>query len=120
MPASKFWKPPMPARCIHWRSLRMPSLLTLPFIQCHQTRGFAAGGGVRNCRSKGLSVFVWAWLLQVKDTSTRSAVTFLAKLFMCVTHLMIYERFKVIKSTRAGDSPESQEWKERGKNGRLV
>src|SRR5579871_190155 len=43
--ASKFWNPPSPARCIHSRSAVMPSLLMLPFIQCHQTRGRAPLGG---------------------------------------------------------------------------
>src|SRR6185436_1894284 len=37
----------MPTRCIHSRSLRIPSLVILPFIQCHHTRGCAALGGVR-------------------------------------------------------------------------
>src|SRR5436309_3318228 len=41
----------MPTRCIHSRSSLMPSWVTLPFIQCHQTRGFAELGGFRNPRS---------------------------------------------------------------------
>ena len=44
-PASKFWKPAMPERFIHSRSALMPSLVTLPLIQCHQTRGLALSGG---------------------------------------------------------------------------
>src|SRR5438067_9611136 len=35
----------MPTRFIHSMSLRMPSLVMLPFIQCHQTRGRALLGG---------------------------------------------------------------------------
>src|SRR6185312_7986820 len=38
----------MPARCIHSRSFRIPSLVIFPFIQCHHTRGFAAFGGFLN------------------------------------------------------------------------
>src|SRR5207248_306480 len=44
--ASKFWKPPMPELYIHVRSLRMPSLVIFPCIQCHHTRGLAELGGV--------------------------------------------------------------------------
>src|SRR5262245_7278650 len=33
------WKPPMPARFIHSRSLVMPSLVTLLLVQCHQVLG---------------------------------------------------------------------------------
>src|SRR2546423_11523353 len=36
----------MPTRCIHSRSFLMPSLVMLPFIQCHHTRGFASFGGL--------------------------------------------------------------------------
>src|SRR6266567_9523968 len=43
--ASKFWKPATPTRCIHSRSSLMPSLVMLPFIQCHHTRGRAPSGG---------------------------------------------------------------------------
>ena len=43
--------PPMPTRSIHSRSAVIPSRVTLPFIQCHQTRGFASSGGVRKERS---------------------------------------------------------------------
>src|SRR6187431_2342065 len=43
----------MPMRCIHSRSSRIPSLVTLPFIQCHQTRGFASLGGVWKPASSG-------------------------------------------------------------------
>src|SRR5438128_11049285 len=43
--ASKFWKPAMPARCIHSRSSLIPSFVILPFIQCHHTRGRAPLGG---------------------------------------------------------------------------
>lgn len=46
--ASKFWTPPMPMRFIHAKSLAMPSLLTLPFIQCHHTLGRPLTGGSRN------------------------------------------------------------------------
>src|SRR5438067_4834643 len=38
----------MPLRCIHRRSLRMPSLVTFPFIQCHHTLGLAALEGFWN------------------------------------------------------------------------
>src|ERR1700733_4693716 len=51
----------MPIRFIHSRSRRIPSLVTLPFIQCHQTRGLAESGGVRNSRlstSAGASVAI--------------------------------------------------------------
>jgi hypothetical protein len=40
-PPSKFWKPPMPTRLIHSKSDLIPDLVTLAFIQCHQTRGLA-------------------------------------------------------------------------------
>src|SRR3954451_21969796 len=43
--ASKFWNPASPARCIHWRSRSIPSLVIFPFIQCHHTRGRAPLGG---------------------------------------------------------------------------
>src|SRR5258708_5925644 len=35
----------MPTRFIHSKSSLMPSLVMLPFIQCHQTRGLAEFGG---------------------------------------------------------------------------
>jgi hypothetical protein len=41
----------MPTRFIHSRSAVIPSRVTLPFIQCHQTRGLASSGGVRKERS---------------------------------------------------------------------
>src|SRR6266403_2124401 len=37
----------MPTRFIHSRSSLIPSLVMFPFIQCHQTRGFALSGGFR-------------------------------------------------------------------------
>src|SRR5215472_7670339 len=55
--ASKFWKPPMPTRFIHSRSSLMPSLVMLPFIQCHQTRGLAELGGFLNPSSRDAGVF---------------------------------------------------------------
>ena len=36
-PASKRCTPLIPTRCIHSRSLRMPSGVMLPFSQCHHT-----------------------------------------------------------------------------------
>src|SRR5260221_8391067 len=45
MLASNCWTPPMPTRFIHSRSRVIPSRVTLPFIQCHHTRGRAASGG---------------------------------------------------------------------------
>src|ERR1022692_1632560 len=36
----------MPTRFIHSRSALIPSLVMLPLIQCHQTRGLALSGGV--------------------------------------------------------------------------
>ena len=44
--------PAMPTRFIHSRSAVMPSLVTLPFSQCHQTRGRAEAGGSRKPRSR--------------------------------------------------------------------
>src|SRR5688572_17449206 len=44
--------PPIPTRFIHSRSAVIPSRVTLPFIQCHQTRGLASSGGVRAARSR--------------------------------------------------------------------
>src|SRR5215470_12064649 len=35
----------MPTLCIHSRSFLMPSMVILPFIQCHHTRGLALLGG---------------------------------------------------------------------------
>ena len=32
----------------------MPSLVTLPFIQCHQTRGLASLGGLVEARCQGI------------------------------------------------------------------
>src|SRR6267378_998747 len=37
----------MPTRFIHSRSSLIPSFVMFPFIQCHQTRGFAESGGFR-------------------------------------------------------------------------
>src|SRR3954464_16014006 len=51
--ASKFCRPPMPTRFIHSRSSWIPSLVTLPFIQCHHTRGRALLGGFSNPRLRG-------------------------------------------------------------------
>src|ERR1700722_18000319 len=42
----------MPTRFIHSRSLVIPSLVTLPLVQCHQARGFAAAGGFLNSCSR--------------------------------------------------------------------
>ena len=47
--------PAMPTRFIHSRSAVMPSLVTLPFSQCHQTRGFAESGGSLKPRSSASS-----------------------------------------------------------------
>ena len=44
--------PPIPTRSIQARSLTIPSSVTLPSIQCHQTRGRAELGGSRNCSSR--------------------------------------------------------------------
>ena len=44
--------PPMPTRCIHSRSAVMPGSVTLPLIQCHQTRGLALSGGCLNACSR--------------------------------------------------------------------
>ena len=41
----------MPTRFIHSRSAVMPSLVTLPFSQCHHTRGLAESGGSLKPRS---------------------------------------------------------------------
>ena len=43
---SNICMPAMPTRFIHSRSAVMPSLVTLPFSQCHHTRGFARVGRV--------------------------------------------------------------------------
>src|ERR1035441_10591997 len=43
----------MPTRFIHSRSSLIPSLVMLPFIQCHQTRGLALLGGFWKPRSSG-------------------------------------------------------------------
>jgi hypothetical protein len=48
----KVWKPPIPTRCIHARSSAIPSLVMLPFIQCHQTRGLALSGGATKPASR--------------------------------------------------------------------
>ena len=37
--------PPIPTRFIHSRSLVIPSLVTLPPVQCHHVRGLAESGG---------------------------------------------------------------------------
>ena len=46
-PTSKIVAPPMPTAAMASRSATIPSRVTLPFIQCHQTCGRAAGGGER-------------------------------------------------------------------------
>src|SRR3954468_18304529 len=43
----------MPTRRIHSKSSLIPSLVIFPFIQCHQTRGFAESGGLRKPAVKG-------------------------------------------------------------------
>src|SRR4051794_8919090 len=43
--ALKTCAPPIPTRCIDSRSAVMPSLVTLPFIQCHHVWGRADAGG---------------------------------------------------------------------------
>src|SRR5215469_6952305 len=43
----------MPTLCIHSKSSLIPSLVMLPFIQCHHTRGLAESGGALNPASKG-------------------------------------------------------------------
>jgi len=40
-------------RCIHSKSSLMPSLVMLPFIQCHQTRGRAELGGLSKPARRG-------------------------------------------------------------------
>ncbi len=47
----------MPTRFIHSRSALMPSLVMLPFIQCHQTRGLALSGGFSKPRRNGSPEF---------------------------------------------------------------
>src|ERR1035438_10497081 len=47
----------MPTRFIHSRSSLMPSLVMLPFIQCHQTRGLALSGGFWKPRASGSPEF---------------------------------------------------------------
>src|SRR5215470_17370959 len=47
----------MPTRFIHSKSSLMPSWVMLPFIQCHQTRGFAELGGLLNPSSSDSGVF---------------------------------------------------------------
>jgi len=42
----------MPMRFIHSMSLRAPSQVMLPFIQCHQTRGCADSGGARKLSNR--------------------------------------------------------------------
>src|SRR6185437_5805605 len=64
--------PPMPTCFIQSRSRRMPSLVILPFIQCHQTRGRAAAGGSRNCsRSRSGAAVAGAHKASVMISATR-------------------------------------------------
>src|SRR5689334_13567318 len=52
-PASKLCRPAMPTRFIHSMSFCTPSQETLPFIQCHHTRGRAESGGDWKLASNG-------------------------------------------------------------------
>ena len=70
--ASKFWRPPIPARFIQAMSLAMPSSVMLPFIQCHQTRGRALVGGSLNWASRAASWAV-AWGLGGSATTRAAA-----------------------------------------------
>ena len=58
---SNICMPAMPTRCIHSRSAVMPSLVTLPFIQCHQIRGLAESGGCSKPSSKSPPAPVEFW-----------------------------------------------------------
>src|SRR5450755_727555 len=57
VPASKLWSPRMPTRFIQSMSACAPSHVTLPFIQCHHTRGRALSGGSSNPRFKSSPEF---------------------------------------------------------------
>src|SRR5689334_12210087 len=61
----------MPTRFIHSRSRRMPSLVTLPFIQCHHTRGRAAAGGSAKSRRKLSSAHAEQISEQAQATNSR-------------------------------------------------
>src|ERR1035437_10165686 len=83
--ASKFWKPPMPTRFIHSRSSLMTSLVMLPFIQCHQTRGLALSGGFWKPRSSASPEFC-AETIHAPNSTVRSAAppARLARLKSCM------------------------------------
>jgi len=70
--ASKFWRPPMPTRFIQAMSLAMPSSVTLPFIQCHHTRGRARFGGSSNRAARAAS---WAERFGPGDRAAARAAT---------------------------------------------
>src|SRR5215467_1467604 len=85
--ASKFWNPPRPTRCIHSRSAWMPSLVMLPFIQCHHTRGRAELGGFSKPCFRA-SVAVWPSKTgPIVESNTRVAMpTTLRTVFILPPH----------------------------------
>ena len=51
----------------------MPSLVMLPFIQCHQTRGLALSGGLAKPRSRA-SPELWPETTHAPASATAAAV----------------------------------------------
>src|SRR6266849_8473057 len=59
---------------LHSRSAVMPSLVTLPLSQCHQTRGFAESGGCRK-RCSSVSLEPWPTVELVMAATTNPVAT---------------------------------------------
>src|SRR6266550_1196382 len=65
--------PAIPVRFIHSRSAVIPSLVTLPFIQCHQARGLAESGGFLKPLRRGSSFALCARTCAVRKSPVTKA-----------------------------------------------
>src|SRR3977135_1986758 len=80
----------MPTRFIHSRSSLIPSFVMFPFIQCHQTRGFAESGGFRKPLSS-VSLGVCPGARATRQTVNResSETSFTKSQVLCMKHLAL-------------------------------
>src|SRR5271170_564077 len=66
----------------------MPSLVMLPFIQCHQTRGRAELGGFSKPDLRGSEAVVWAGPVFAKDRTARTATSVLQRTAILLRRVM--------------------------------
>src|SRR3954454_22025982 len=77
----------MPEGSIHIKSLRMPSLVMFPCIQCHHTRGFAELGGVVKPAYKlsfSAGCFGWAHAAADNNSAAERGINFFIVIMLLV------------------------------------